>query len=44
MRTYYFNEHKQQLEIYKDNMLDIVISEVYSEEEAKRLFEESREQ
>ena len=39
MKTYFFNEHKKQLEIYKDNMLDVVISEVYSENQAKEFFE-----
>ena len=38
--SYYYNEHKNTVEIYKDNCLYCEISEVYNEEQAEELFED----
>lgn len=37
--SYYFNEHKKQLEIYRGNLLHEIISDINSKSQAKEFFE-----
>lgn len=41
--SYYYNEHKKQVEIYINDCLQCTISEVYNKEQAQKLFEEEME-